>query len=253
MKQTEIQAFCRAATTAPALNRGLAVLAALGEESALSLDDLAVRLCLPKASVFRLLGTLQQIGMVRKTADKRYEALWGLQPLGDARTHQRRRIEAKMPALCSATGCTVEWYEPSEAGMDLVRQINPDSELRVQARPGFVRKWGEEFEAVARLGYAFAREAPPVAPAQMYVDDGVLKKISRQEAVRLIAKAREDKAAGDLPFNSNSVRRCAVGVFDDAGETFFGVLALAECFRFSRKPSAQSTFLKQLKTALNLF
>lgn len=75
MKLTDPIHFCRSASTAPALNRGLAALGLLGEEgSPLSLESLAARLGLPKASLFRLLDTLQNLGLVRQAEDEFFNA-----------------------------------------------------------------------------------------------------------------------------------------------------------------------------------
>lgn len=75
MKLADPIHFCRSASTAPALNRGLAALGLLGEDgSPLSLESLAARLSLPKASLFRLLDTLQNLGLVRQAEDEFFNA-----------------------------------------------------------------------------------------------------------------------------------------------------------------------------------
>ncbi len=251
MKLADPLDFCRRASTAPALNRGLAALGLLGEEGKpLSLEIMASRLRLPKASLFRLLDTLQNLGLVRKTPDKWYEALWALQPLRDPRLAHRHTIECHLPNLCAATGCTVEWYEPAADGMVLTLQSHPDSELRVQARPGFVRRWNEEFEAVARLGYAFASQAPELSSPGVYVANGRFRLLGRATARRYLTEARARRQAEDEFFNSNGVRRCAVAVFSEPEDEFLGVLALAEVCHFSNRPPARS-FLPTLAALLN--
>lgn len=243
--------FCRSASSAPALNRGLAALSLLGEEEKpLSLETLASRLCLPKASLFRLLDTLQNLGLVRKTPDKCYEALWALRPRGDRRLAYRNTIERHLPDLCASTGCTVEWYEPAVEGMVLTLQSHPDSELRVQARPGFVRRWNEEFEAVARLGHALAPQAPELSAPGAYVANGTFRPLGHTAARRLLAEARARRQAEDEFFNSNGVRRCAAAVFSQPEDAFLGVLALAEVCHFSNRPPARS-FLPTIAAFLN--
>ncbi len=251
MKLLDPIVFCNTPSAAPALNRGLAALAALGEKGGpLSLDALASLLSVPKASLFRLLETLQDLGLVLKTADRCYEPLWTLQPIEDRRTVHRRRIERNLEGLCETTKCTVEWYEPTESGMALVRQIQPESELRVQAKPGFLREWAGEFDAVARLAHAFASYAPPLVSPKVYVSNGVLKALPKKEASTRLAEARRSRTAEDGIFNSNGVRRCAAAAFDDASGTFMGVLALAEVCHFSNRPPA-AEFLPQLLKILN--
>lgn len=239
--------FSQAHTTAPALSRGLAVLAALNGHPPVSLESLSKTLRLPKASVFRLLGTLQEIGLVRKTQGKSYEALWVLRPLADSGSLFRERVIKTMAGLCQETGCTVEWYEPSPEGMKLGDQVNPDTELRVQAKPGFLRPWQGEFDAVSRLGHAFAPEAPSLQSLQTYVANGVLKNLPLKSARVSLHEARTSRCASDLHYNSNGVRRIAAAAFES--EQFRGVLALAEAFPFSKTPRTEF-YLETLRRAL---
>lgn len=234
-------------SAAPALNRGLALLAMLDGTPPLSLEDLSRKSKLPKASVFRLLGALQDAGLVQKTPEKCYEALFALRPLKDAAGLFRDRMEKKMSALCRKLAVTVEWYEPSAEGMKLIRQAHPDSELRVQAKPGFVRQWGGELDAVARLGYAFAPQAPAPGKAFRYAANGVTENLPARRTHALREAARESQSAADDHFNTNGVRRCAVATRE--GAEFRGVLAVAEAFHFS-PPGRPGHFLAELKQTL---
>ncbi|PTX97497.1 hypothetical protein DB346_21110 [Verrucomicrobia bacterium LW23] len=245
----DVRQLATATTTAPALNRGLAVLAALCQEAPQSLDSLAIRLALPKASVFRFLATLQKIGIVRKTQDKRYEPLWALHPLADERTLMRAAVAQALAALCNATGCTTEWYEPALDGLRLEQQANPDTELCVKVRPGFTRMWSGEFEAVLRLGYAFAPQAPAPAPSlRVFVANGRVESVPEGATAAMLAECRRDRATADIFFNSNGVRRCAAAVFSRGSGAFLGVLALAEGFHFSRR-TEQAEYIAMLGRA----
>jgi DNA-binding IclR family transcriptional regulator len=232
MESIDPMIYARAETGAPALTRGLAILTVLGAQSPLSLEALAAKLRLPKASVFRLLEALQAVGLVRKTPEKSYEALGVLRLLADERSLLRARIEKALPEICQTAGATAEWYETSGEGMRLVSQTHPDTEVRVQARPGFVRYWGEEFDAVARLGYAFDSQAPEPEDLYWYVGDGEREDVRRKVVHSLLAEAKAEGAAADPHFNTNGVRRCAVAVMENG--KFRGVLALAEAFHFSK-------------------
>lgn len=249
MKLCDPLFICRPVTAAPALNRGLAVLAALGLQSPRSLDQLTTLLDLPKASVFRLLETLEKVELVRKRTDKRYEALWALRPLEDAWTLRRKRLQAEITALCQTTGCTVEWYEPTQAGMKLVLQGNPETELCVKAKPGFLRDWTTEFEAVTRLGHAFCAHAPKLRSIPIYVANGKTRPLPAPRIQKLIQECKAEAATYDLMFNTNGVRRHAAAAFDDDTKTFLGVLAIAEGYHFTRRPRTQ-TYLKMLKSTL---
>ncbi|MGE9296201.1 MAG: helix-turn-helix domain-containing protein [Puniceicoccales bacterium] len=249
MKTTTPHDLCDTESPAPALNRGLALLVALGNESPRSLDSLCNELNLPKASVFRLLDTLVLVGMVRKMPDKRYQPLWRLQPVGDPRELFRESMRAKMATLCESTGCTIEWYETAPEGMLLTLQANPNSELCVKAQPGYLRDWSTEFEAVARLGAAFASEAPEVTATRAYKRNGEIEALSIADIEQLLTDARNTQSAVDTAYNINGVRRIACVALDENG-ALVGVLALAEAYHFNQR-DLSSDYLKQLKSVLN--
>jgi len=223
-------------TAAPALGRGLALWVLLIRESPLSLEEMAGRLDLPKASALRLLGSLCRLGMIQRLPDKRYEPLWGLRSLVDPRTRLREKIAARLDLLSQATQSTTEWYEPEPEGMVLVLQQHPKREVRVQIRPGYCRGWLHELEAIVTLGLALAPGAPAVTTAQSYVENGVKGTIRRAEIEKLLAHARKAKTAAETFFNSNGVRRSAVALMN--GNRLLGVLSVAEVFRFheTREP-----------------
>lgn len=218
---------------APALSRGLEILRTLSGEAPLSLEELTGRLKYPKASAFRLLATLQNLGLVRRREDRRYEPLWTLRPLHAPAADRRQRLLDRLPALAAELKATVEWYEPSAAGMVLMRQEVSEGELRVQARPGFLRAWDGEADATMMLGHAFYPEAPSL-PARLpaYIADGAWSSISRREVKKRIDAAAAAGVAVDAFFNENSVRRTAASVM--AGEAFLGVLGVASIYRFHR-------------------
>ncbi|MEM1060360.1 MAG: helix-turn-helix domain-containing protein, partial [Verrucomicrobiota bacterium] len=216
---------------APALARGLELLRFLEDGAWHSLEDAARSLRLPKASAYRLLATLVQQGLAEKGPDKRYQARWVLRPR-DAEQPWRERLEAALERLAESTGCTAEWYQPALEGMRLCRQIAGDAEVQVVARPGYLRDWSGELDAVACLGYAFAQEAPePSDGLSAYLHNGRREALPAEQARRRIEEARAERHATDVAFNTNGIRRCALAVMD-ARDRFRGVLALAEAFRF---------------------
>jgi len=236
---------------APALSRGLSILSELSAHAPLSLEEITSRLGLPKASVFRLLATLLNLGVIRRRSDKRYEPLWVLRPLQDHAAALQQRLFDGMPALAKQLEATAEWYEPGAEGMVLMKQEVPEGEIRVQARPGFLRSWREELDSVHTLGRAFhlrAPQAPDRLPA--YVANGRMGSISTPEARQRIALAQGSRRAQDPFFNRNSVRRSAVAVL--AGETFLGVLAVAQVFSFE-EPEEPDLLWGKLENFLKTF
>jgi DNA-binding IclR family transcriptional regulator len=236
-------------SSAPALSRGLEIIKALESSVPLTLEQIANQLKIPKASTLRLLETMDQMGIVQKGPDKHYTALQKLCPINTSRDVFRASLESKMIQLMMATHCTVEWYEPCPDGMQLILQKNPETELCVKARPGFLRGWATELEAVARLGHAFANEAIVPNKSQQYAENGILKSIDKQEIQRLIQTAKSEQTAHDTAYNDNGVRRFAIAAFEPSSNNFMGVLAVAETYHFSRKANPND-ILQLLKTTL---
>jgi len=239
-------------TAAPALSRGIAILQTLALESPLSLETIASRLRLPKASLFRLLETLQGIGCVRKTVDKKYEPIQILKPVSDSRISFVDTLISCMRRLCEQTDCTIEWYECASDGMQMIRQELPETEVCVRARPGAVFYWGMELTAVTKVGYAFANNAPaPKGTFSTYKSNGVSTKISLSYARREIQETKKNGFGKDAAFNINGVRRWAIPVF--RGNQFLGTLAIASNYRFNQLDqsnhllSLMHAALKQLK------
>lgn len=250
MDQSSPQFLASLKTPAPALSRGLALMHLLRQDSPRNLESLSKSLKLPKASVSRLLETLEKSGVVLRTPEKGYEPLFTLEPLPNSGTRLRQKIDRRMPELSRISQCSVEWYEPSDAGLHLVLQHLADSELCVKAKPGFLRTWDTEFEAVTRLGHAFYPGAPSLQSIPLYRANGELTTIPKPVIQELIDHARIERSAHDVAFNTNGVRRFAVAAIDEATQTLIGVLALAQGFQFGEQPSPQ-THIQSLQKTLN--
>lgn len=229
----------RIESQAPALSRGLAILQMLAQHPESSLEWITTELQLPKASVYRLLGTLEEMGMVHRAPDKRYSALWQLRPVHSPLESFRTALEAQLPQLAIDSQCTAEWYEPTDDGMQLVLQQNPDREVSLQARPGYLRDWKTELEAVTRLAHAFADQAPALSKSQHYVSNGKLESVTKAQIQKGIQAAKAARSAYDNAFNSNGVRRVAIAVFAPGSHSFLGILALAEVYHFSQQADPQ--------------
>ena len=78
--------------TAPALERGIQILRLLEHGEAKSLDFVANKTGVPKASAMRLLQTLVQANLVGRNPDKTYRALSRLVPVGNGRSELGRLV-----------------------------------------------------------------------------------------------------------------------------------------------------------------
>ncbi len=234
----------------PALSRGLTIMRLLGTEGPLAMETVAARLKLPRSSTFRLLETLLALGYAERDASRRYRLVWSLQPNQGHSANLGRRIEAGMKTLAENIGVTIEWYEPSERGLEMRRQQLPSrSEVHVQARPGFVRLWNDELDPVARIGHAFAPGAPAPRPRlKIFKRDGVVSRLTLDETRKLIAKDRKAGGAHDAAFNTNGVRRVAVPLLLPDGQ-FAGILAAASSISFDPKAPTPARILAALRAA----
>lgn len=238
-----------ASWSAPALGRGVEILRYLDREPDSPLERIAAALPYPKPSIFRLLQTLAGLGLVEKTPAARYRALQVLRPAAVARRDLTQALGGLMEDLVRETGCTVEWFEAAPEGMILRRQVHPPHEVRVVARPGFVRAWNGELDAVAQLGLAFAPQAPAPGPMQAYRRNGVTAALPVREVRARVAVARTRGCASDPAFNTHGIRRSAVAV---RLPEWAGVLAAATAYQFRTTPSSSSIETPLLAAAQQL-
>lgn len=242
VKHLSSEHFLQTQSHAPALNRGLALIALLSEGGPENLENLTKAIGLPKASVFRLLQSLEKVGCIAKRENKYYEALWRLEPCQSPTNRVVAQLDRLLPELVNQCQHTVEWYTPTPQGLRLERQLHPDSEVHVIIRPGYIRPWAPELDAVTTLGYAFYTNAPiPAAGLKAYQTNGKLSKLTKSQIQQQISSAKKSGSHADSNYNSNSVRRAAVAVLDDSNNELIGIIAVAQYFQFE-----ESTPIDQL-------
>lgn len=232
----------------PGLQRGFYVLSFLSDGVAKSLDEITKQTGYPKASVLRMLYTLEQIGAVeRDVAGKEYRALSVITSIEGNNGVFNRLVDNVLAKLSAETGLSGEWFIPQENGMYLARRASPPTgELWVIARTGYTRNWYDEFDCVAILGHTFAnpnKKSFSEGSIWQYTEEGgkknlthdqilqILKttKLAVTQAVAKVDSETSDETISDPFFNSNGVLRIAHGVFDK--DSLKGVLALALPFR----------------------
>ncbi len=215
-----------ASDPAPALTRGLALLRHLNREGACSLDRLARTSGWPKASVLRLMRSLESSGAAaRDPASKRWRTLVRL-VAGDTREAVlRRRCGEAAAWLCQTAAQTAEIYAFAERGLEMVDRAEPeDVEVSVRARIGCVRSW-HGVDAVVQLGLAFGDPRPTATRPSRARGNGRLT-LTKSELEALLAAARARRIAADPYANANGVRRFAAPLMD-ASDRLIGVIALA--------------------------
>ncbi len=216
----------------PALLRGVSLLRELEQAGEATLETLASRCRVPKASALRLLRTLVQLGIVqRDESTKAYRPAMRLVPVASPGVDFARRVSAVLVRLATVTGCTAEWYVPTQQGMVLTQRHEPDSQqVHVVARIGFVRAWEQELDAVAAAAGAGGGPAPsPSARYWAYGSNGVRQNLSASAVRTRLAAAARTRVARDVHYNTNGVKRIAAAVTREG--QLVGVLALAHGYQ----------------------
>ncbi len=235
--------------SSPALAQGIEALNTLNALGPMSLEALSQQVGGSKSSLWRHLRTLAQMGLAEQRSRSEWAALRMLVPNVGLEGAKEAFRAGVMEAVAAATGLTVEWYRGVGEGMALRDQRLAEAEVRVVARPGYLRAWGEEVDAVARLGYAFDPEAPePEGDFWRYSRNGHRRGIQTATVVRAVRMASRERVAADRAFNSNLVRRSAAAVFYEGA--YLGVLAVAEPYSFqaAREPN---DILQLIKKEMN--
>lgn len=215
-----------AASPAPALERGLRVLEILQGSPALTLEELAQSTDIPKASLLRLLETLQGTGYVRRLANKRYRSI---KTIID---HKDRDFDSVLQdtlrQLAQRCESTAEWYQRVDQGAEIRARYEPaNCEVRVVANVGFIRKVPGELDAVAAV--LLADRVVDAGDFWVYDAAGQRLAIKPDDLSRRLVSAHERGWALDIHYNARGVRRMA-HVVRDASGTLIGILALAESF-----------------------
>jgi DNA-binding IclR family transcriptional regulator len=222
----------------------------LGATGPLTLDEVAKRTNVPKASLLRLLKTLEIENLVTRR-DGTYAAAATIVPIPGIGPRFEQRLESALVRVATSTGLAAEWYVPSPTGLILVKRAEPpDAEVRVQASVGFLRAWDAELEAVATIGLAFLKKGKASFGRHWtYVRDGVKTALSAADAKRRVERARADGYVIDTILNANGVRRMACPVEATGGR---GVIAAAGHFAPSKKGHDKADIRVLLEEAAKL-
>src|SRR4029077_735452 len=130
---------------APALSRGLMLLAYLNREGASSLDRLAKATGFPKASLLRMLRTMESSGAVaREGLGKRWHSLIRLEPGTPRERLLRERCALAASWLCRSLRHTLEIYAFENARLTMIDRADPEGETPpVRRRIGHAALWDE--------------------------------------------------------------------------------------------------------------
>lgn len=228
---------------APALARGLDVLLLLSNSGSLSLEKLSLASRIPKASLLRILQTLELKGLVeRDPIDKHYTNKVFFFSASASKDFMLS-LPPFLKNLSMKTDRTVEFYSPERESLKITARSECGSRMiTVKANLGFRRELDGELEAVARIGHVFGSFSNCKFSKKLWqYKNGKKKKITISQYKEQIEKVKSEKIAFDIEFNSNGVRRSAAPIFQNG--KFAGVIALAENFF----PNCDKETIKNLK------
>lgn len=230
--------------SAPALHQGIMLLEALNTQGNMSLEGLARETALPKSTMLRLLETLGQHGWVkRETHNKTFESLVTVKHKVDHSAFDEEQVKKELAIVSAVSGCTAEWYVLRADGLEITQRVEPtDNLVFVKAQIGFSRKFNGEFDAVNRVA-AKLNFHPKKSPTEcLCFAKKDCETVLAKDKQKLLNEIKEDLVTYDQNWNSNGVRRFAVGVCDKNSQ-LQGVIGLAESFT----PSADTKVLEKLE------
>lgn len=217
---------------APALTRGLAILATLARDGASTLESIVRVTGYPKTSVLRLLTALCDCGAVqRDVLTKRYSASVLLQRREENGLSLTHRVREVMAQLSQQFGHTCELYRVMNAGLTMVDRAQPEEmTVTATARIGHYRDL-TEIESLCMVYRAFADEQADTPRSGLWQWDEHCreKPIKLAKVTSLIKKTRKLRYAVDQSINPNGVRRYSVPILRGGeDDKLWGILSMAQ-------------------------
>lgn len=216
---------------APALTRGLAIMATLSSQGASSLEALARNTGYPKTSVLRLLTALCDCGAVeRDELTKRYSTNVMISrrvETGMTFIHRAREV---MVDLSARFKHTCELFRVMPLGLTMIDRAEPEEATVVAtARIGHYRDL-TEIESLGLVYRAWSNDAPGAPTRNLWQWDEHCQKrsIKLSDARQLVKETRRQGYAFDLTINPHGVRRYSAPVFTEQSNQLWGVLSMAQ-------------------------
>lgn len=215
---------------APALSRGLVILKLLEQEGSLNLETIKKLTNIPKASLLRLLKTLEDYGCVhRDLSTKKFEARLQLTPLKTENNQFSNARAEVLNDLSEALDSTSEWYEMDGNVLVLRHRNEPELlTLNVTERVGFRIEKNDKLSPIAQA----ARKSKKLAPsrAELFNDKAELFE-------RTLSFSQEPDHVG--------VSRLAIAINDHQNK-LLAVLGLA----FNSQLESNTLFIKYAQDSL---
>lgn len=233
------------ADPAPALTRGLELLALLARDGQSSLELLARKTGWPKSSLWRYLQALEAHDAVTQHSEsKLWEARMALRPIDSVSSAALEAARRTLPLWAERTGCCTELYRVDPQRLVLIDRAEAEEELApIRARIGFERDLSE-LDATALI--YFASQSKVQLPKKLWAwHEGRRRKLGARTAEIRIAETQKSGWAHDNDFNEYGFRRFARPVLEQG--QLVGVLAIVQRLT-PRAEREKTTIHKILKT-----
>lgn len=217
---------------APALTRGLEILATLARDGASTLESIARVTGFPKTSVLRLLTALCDCGAVERDAyTKRYSAGVLLQRREGTGLSRIQRVREVMAGLSQQFGHTCELYRIMNVGLTMIDRAQPEEmTVTAMARIGHHRDL-HEIESLCMICRTWGSDQITFPKTKLWQWDEHCneKPITLAAVNQLIKQTRKRQYAVDVSINPHSVRRYSVPILTGNDQsTLWGILSLAQ-------------------------
>ena len=219
---------------APAVHQAVEVIELLIESGPLTLARIADQTGFSKATLLRVLETLETHDWVSRVPGARtFESQVVVRSKRDLANYPEKRIQEVLDNLCNKTNHTVEWYQIRDKYVEIIQRSEPiDRVVRIKAKLGFRRPFSTELDAVVRIaaasGIVDCRKFEPEAGYKFY-KNGEYVHIPLEESLELVSRVDENLLTYDREWNNFGIRRHAAGVKSSTGG-LEGILAVATSF-----------------------
>lgn len=202
------------------VNNTLALVDVLSHYPALSLAELCKLSPCDKASIFRMLHTLEANGFVEKTADAKYKL--GLKflyygHLVEARQDIIAAARAPMQQLCAECGLAVHLGRLSRARVVTVHIENPRYDIQVTARVGMNAPAYSTAMGRVLLAYLPQAERDAVLEGVQFKRYSPNSVTARPQLEKLLGEVRRTGVARDVNDRFPGFGGLAVPLFDHSG------------------------------------
>lgn len=204
--------------------------------------DIANRLGMPRARVFRYLQTLMQLGYVRQdTATDRYRLTLKLFHLGQAIADGTQLTSVARPimaALRDAVGQTVTISIPEDDGMRVIDIVRVETPVQIVTKPGAVLPFQTSAQGKVALAWGNPKYLTQIQ-ATFGTDETAFEGRGLDWIISEIDRARTTGWAMAPEETLPGVNAISAPIFDAEGNMVATITIVGSVMHITREPSAE--------------